>query len=296
MKCFAAVLVVFLLVLGISGCKKKQTETSGSEFQSIAPRTAPAAATGCPGVNANVGKNRARRRNAQFIRGKVSISIPAGAVTRETEIAIQPAQDESGESFGPVYQLSPEGTTFPQPVTLAWHLSDSDLSTTNLDNLIVRTKPASGVWHPQPDVQRDETAHTISVAANHFSQWGLAMTLRIEPSQAKVFAGDSVKIDAFVGETTLRPQPPDQGGPDIAPAAPPASNTGGDDLTAPTDSRHDIFKGAIWSVNGVPRGNSSVGVVDAPSLGSIGTRMPPTNLQLFGGRQRAQSKSGDSQF
>src|SRR5215470_6960193 len=71
MKCFAAVLVVFLLVLGISGCKKKQTETSGSEFQSIAPRTAPAAATGCPGVNANVGKNRARRRNAQFIRGKV---------------------------------------------------------------------------------------------------------------------------------------------------------------------------------------------------------------------------------
>ena len=93
------------------------------------------------------------------------------------------------------------------------------------------------------------------------------MTLRIEPSQAKVFAGDSVKIDAFVGETTLRPQPPDQSGPDIAPAAPPASNTGGDDLTAPTDSRHDIFKGAIWSVNGVPRGNSSVGVVDAPIIG-----------------------------
>jgi hypothetical protein len=186
--------------------------------------------------------------------GKLSISIPAGAVTRETEIAIQPAQDESGESFGPVYQLSPEGTTFPQPVTLAWHLSDSDLSTTNLDNLIVRTKPASGVWHPQPDVQRDETAHTISVAANHFSQWGLAMTLRIEPAQAKVFAGDSVKIDAFVGETTLRPQPPTR----VARTSPPPPLP----LQATISSRAP--SGASIVLLG---GNSSVGVVDAPIIG-----------------------------
>src|ERR1700745_346250 len=44
MKCLAAVLVVFLLVLGISGCKKKQPESSVSDFQSTAPRTAPSAA------------------------------------------------------------------------------------------------------------------------------------------------------------------------------------------------------------------------------------------------------------
>jgi hypothetical protein len=271
MKCLAAVLVVCSLVLGISGCKKKQTETPVSDYQAFPPKTAPASAQPAAPVlsptSAKIGPGGGTLNSSD---GKLSISVPAGALTTETEIAIQPAQDASGESFGPVYQLSPEGTTFPQPVTLAWHFSENDLSTTNLDNLIVRTKPANGAWRLQPDVQRDETAHTISVASNHFSQWGLAMSLRIEPSQAKVFAGDSIKVDAFVGETILSPQPPDQGGPGPA-LTTPASNIDGDDLTAPTkstDPRRDIFKNAVWSVNGVPRGNNTLGVVDAPITGS----------------------------
>ena len=271
MKRLAAVLVVFLLVLGISGCKKKQTESSVTDFQSTAPRTTPAVAQPVAPVltptSTKIGPAGGTLNSSD---GKLSISIPAGAVTTETEIAIQPAQDASGESFGPVYQLSPEGTTFPQPVTLTWHFSDGDLSITNLDNLIVRTKPVNGIWHPQSDAQRDETAHTISVATSHFSQWGLAMSLRIEPSQAKVFAGDSIRVDAFVGETSLSPQPPDQGSTGASTASP-ASNTGGDDLTAPTkstDPRHDIFKNVVWRVNGVPTGNNTVGMVEAPISGA----------------------------
>ena len=274
MKSLVCVIAVLVVAVGTSGCSKKKTETSASDSKQTlngAPRTSPVAAQlAAPVLTATSARIGPAGGALNSSDGKVSISIPAGALATETEIGIQPAEDASGEGFGPVYQLSPEGTTFPQPVTLSWHLSDSDLSTTNLENLIVRTKPTNGAWQPQPVVQRDESAHTISIAANHFSQWGLALSLRIEPSQAKVFVGDSIKVDAFVGETSLSPQLPDQGGPNISPA-PPVSSTAGDDLDAPaksTDARHDIFKNVTWRVNGVPTGNGTVGIVEAPISGA----------------------------
>lgn len=285
MKSLIAAPVIFLLALG--GCTKKQTERSVPDFKpgfNFAATTSPSAAqAAAPALVATTAKIGPAGGTLNSSDGKLSISVPAGEFATETEIGIQPSADASGESFGPVYQLSPEGITFPQPVTLAWHLSEDDLATTNLDNLVIGTRTANGGWQAQPAAQRDETAHTISVAANHFSQWGLLMSLRLEPPEATVYVGDSVKFRAFVGETDRSPLPADQ--------VPPASKTSTSgskrgsattsqgqsdpDLLAPpkpTDPRSGIFKITQWSVNGIPLGNSTLGLVQSPISGANSLR------------------------
>src|SRR5690349_15368018 len=156
-------LVCVILLLGVSGCKKKTEESSSTpdfggfkasgnmqprNVSATQEQAAPAAPVLTP-TSATIGPNGGTLASSD---GKLSLSVPAGAFASDTVVQIVPDSTAPEESLGPVYQLSPEGTTFAQPVTLAWHLSDEDLSTTNLDNLVVTTQMANGEWQPQPDV------------------------------------------------------------------------------------------------------------------------------------------------
>ena len=270
-------LICITLILVVSGCKKKTEESSAADFGgfkasvNMQPRNvsatqeqeAPAAPVLTP-TSATIGPNGGTLASSD---GKLSLSVPAGAFADDTVVQIAPDSNAPDESLGPVYQLSPEGTMFAQPVKLVWHLSDADLSTTNLDNLVVRTQTANGEWKAQPDVQRDEATHTISVATTHFSKWDLALTLRLVPTWAMTYVGDSIPINADVGETKLSPLPPDKvrdlkTAVDRAENAPDSSSD--DDLLAAPerDYRKGIFRNAVWRVNGVPLGNSTIGSID----------------------------------
>jgi hypothetical protein len=279
-------LALVMLLIGASGCKRKETELSfsssgpsGSGFRasaSLAPRaSSQATQPATPVLVATTASIGPRGGTLNSSDGKLSVSIPPGAFSADTVVQIQPTTSAPEQSFGPVYQLSPEGMTFPQPVTLAWHLSDADLAKTSLNNLIVTSKAANGVWEPQPDVQRDEATHTVSVGVSHFSQWDLALTLRIEPPEARLFEGDSIQLDAFVGETILSPlppgAPPSSNGPSAAPPSPAMPPNVDDDLlTPPTplDPRTNIFRNSLWRANGVPLGNFSIGTIDSHITGA----------------------------
>lgn len=171
--------------------------------------------------------------------GKVSLSIPAGAFAADTVVGIQPTTNAPEETLGLAYQLTPEGVTFPQPVTLAWHLSDDDLAKNSIDNLYVATRTANGTWEDQPGAQRDEATHTVSVAVSHFSLWALAQTLRIAPSESKVYAREFVLLTAAVG-TFPKQIPP---APDVGPK-PPAPKPPDDDL-------HGHGQPGVWHPQGL---------------------------------------------
>ncbi len=300
--------VLIILFLATLGCKhKKSEESSDADFGgfkanvNMKPRNvsvtqeqaAPAAPVLTP-TSATIGPNGGTLASSD---GKLSISVPAGAFASDTTVSVQPSEDPFRESLGPVYQLSPEGTTFAQPVKLVWHLSEADLSRTNLDNLMVRTQTANGPWEPQPDVQRDEATHTISVATAHFSKWDLALTLRLDPTENKVYVGDDTFIFAIVGESKYWPSAPDiqpnssqatnqSSSDDDLLSAPPPKGSSEDDLLAtphkgpndddllatPPDLRKGIFNG-VWRVNGIPFGNSTVGTIK-----------PIKNSQFNGGK------------
>ena len=267
-----------LVVLALSSCKKK-TERSPAEADSggfkasldMKPRNAsltrdpaqPPAPVLKP-TSAIIGQRGGTLASSD---GKLRVSVPAGALAGDTEVRIKPGTDEAGGSFGSVYELSPEGTTFAEPISLVWVLSDADLARTNLENLVVRSRESNGRWIVQSNVERNESDHTIRVSAKHFSQWDLAMTLRLQPSAAKVFIGDSLELAAYAGWTELSPPAPDKGE-TPAPAttargaARQSQSTSDDDLLAtPEDVRHGIFRNAVWRVNGEHCGTLKLGLI-----------------------------------
>jgi len=273
-----------LVVLALSSCKKK-TERSPAEADSggfkasldMKPRNAsltrdpaqPPAPVLKP-TSAIIGQRGGTLASSD---GKLRVSVPAGALAGDTEVRIKPGTDEAGGSFGSVYELSPEGTTFAEPISLVWVLSDADLARTNLENLVVRSRESNGRWIVQSNVERNESDHTIRVSAKHFSQWDLAMTLRLQPSAAKVFIGDSLELAAYAGWTELSPPAPDKGE-TPAPAttargaARQSQSTSDDDLLAtPEDVRHGIFRNAVWRVNGEHCGTLKLGLIKQNIIG-----------------------------
>lgn len=273
-----------ILVLAASGCKKKADQSpSPSDFGgfkanvSMQPRNASPTqdqlqppAPVLTATSATIGRTGGALASSD---GKLRVSIPAGAFASETEVRIQPKIDDLGESFGLVYELSPEGVTFSQPVTLAWNISDADLQRTNMDNLVVRSREANQHWKIQSNVERNGADHTIRVQAKHFSQWDLAMTLRIQPSFAKVFVGDSLELTAYAGTTDRSPDAPDNGSTSTTSGkggtgASQSQSTSDDDLlAAPEDHRHKIFWNAEWKVNGEHCGTHKTGYVKQNVIG-----------------------------
>lgn len=252
----------FVILIAVSfavftGCtKQKETEASLRAIadtsqqvpvppQHPAPDLTPTSATiGPKGATLSSSDNR------------LSLSVPPGALAADTQVSIQPTKG-SDDGLGTAYRLMPEGVTFSQPVTLAWHLSEEDLAQTNLDNLNVSSQAANGAWTIQEGTQRDEATHTLSVSVSHFSLWQLAQIMYIVPRASRVYVGDSLDL-SMDWDWKLYDK-----GPHPAPA--PDS----DDLTAPPGEPEEAKKlgiaieTAVWRVNGQAGGNHAVGTIKA---------------------------------
>src|SRR5215467_5663685 len=63
--------------------------------------------------------------------GNVELTIPAGALSSNTDISIQSVTNECPGSVGLSYDLTPNGTKFAIPVSLTFHYTDSAISETD---------------------------------------------------------------------------------------------------------------------------------------------------------------------
>jgi hypothetical protein len=150
----AVTIAVSFAVLG--GCTKhKDAETSIAGVADVVQPTPETPrqrqAPNLTPTSATIGPKGGSLKSAD---NRLSLSIPAGAFANDTEISIQPTKG-SEDGLGVAYRLTPEGITFPQPVTLAWHLSEEDLAQTNLDNLNVASQIAAGKWTIQEGTLRE---------------------------------------------------------------------------------------------------------------------------------------------
>jgi len=200
--------------------------------------------------------------------------------------------DTEGIALGPIYQLSPEGSSFAQPATLTWQLSNADLGGHTIADLVIATREQDGGWTRQP-ARRDGTAKTVQVSAAHFSGWVATWeqylpNFSISPEQANVMVTASLPLKIKLGyrehedDDLAAPGPkasPDNGVSDDELLAPPiaqkpspdnAADSEGvsdDDLLAPPAAKpktpHDPPRCTNWRVNGTLGRNSTWGTVHA---------------------------------
>ena len=136
--------------------------------------------------------------------GRLTLTIPADALSSATTISIQPVTNNAPLGLGFGYRLLPEGTTFAKPVVLTFHYDEQLLQQSPEDFLWIVTQAGDRSWNALLKSVLDKNAKTVAVTATHFSDWllGRFIDLSLTPASSKIRTGYSLqlKVTGFRGD------------------------------------------------------------------------------------------------
>ncbi|HEY3875795.1 MAG TPA: hypothetical protein VGM92_09980 [Candidatus Kapabacteria bacterium] len=128
--------------------------------------------------------------------GKVTLVIPAGALSSNQTIAISTKTDSNTcpQASGPEYDLTPNGLTFSKPVMLTLNY-DSTLPGSTAEIIGVASQEDTGGWYGWTGGTVDTVHQTVTVPITHFSSASAYVPYAITPSQDVVFTGESLAFE-----------------------------------------------------------------------------------------------------
>ena len=110
------------------------------------------------------------------IDGEVEVEIPAGALSVDMDITIQPITNNALNSNGNAYRFGPDGTTFTKPVKLTFPYTPS-VDGPPLTGIAFQDD--DGIWYSNGNYSWNETNHTVTTETTHFSDWATFDVLKI---------------------------------------------------------------------------------------------------------------------
>lgn len=184
---FLSFLVVFQLFI-VCSCKKNPDQPGRPVLLpgKVTPKGLPSGAA----VTKTIGSEGGTLSSAD---NGITIKIPAGAVAAPTLFSIQPITEEVPNGIGLSYRLEPEGLQFVHPVTLTFHYTDERVSQPEL--LFAAYQDAAGVWLAQPPTVVNATDKTVSIQADHFSDWSVFETLQLKVDRYNLAPGDEAHLE-----------------------------------------------------------------------------------------------------
>lgn len=166
MKISRKTLFVFLFWGGLLGCKENQDAVLPKN-ENVGGATEIGVPDG-PVVSKKIGPQGGAISSAD---NRVTLTIPAGALSKDTEISVQPVTNEAPNGLGAAYRFSPDGTTFAKPASLTFHYDPRSVSAISPEGFGIATQGADRRWYHTADVAVDTSAHTITSSMPHFSDW-----------------------------------------------------------------------------------------------------------------------------
>ncbi len=128
---------------------------------------------------------------------RLTISIPAGALTESKTISIQPIGNHCPAGAGKAFRLTPHGLTFAKAARITFQYSEHDVNSSAPEALQVAYQTDKGHWQAPVVKGLDTTSHAITVETTHFSDWALFKRIFINPLTAIVDPGSKVQLDVF---------------------------------------------------------------------------------------------------
>lgn len=203
------VLVIFLFLAGLPGCKESD--------QAVSPEKGNGGGATEVGVPAGtVANKRIGTAGGTIVSAdnQVVLTIPAGALSEEKEISIQPITNEAPNGLGLAYRFSPDGTTFAKPASLTLNYDPRRVVANSPDAFRIATQGADRRWYRTPGVSVDTIAHTITTEMPHFSDWTAYELFMMESisfeGENYVELGASVNVELLFANTVV-PIMPDEG-------------------------------------------------------------------------------------
>jgi hypothetical protein len=173
--------------------------------------------------------------------GRLTVTIPSGALAGNTTIGIQPLTNMAHGKIGKAYRLTPDGQVFLRPVTLTFAYTDPDLAGTAVGLLGAAFQTADSYWQWAGDATVNTATKTVSVGTSHFSNWSLVKSVQIFPATETVHVNGSADLEVTLCYDATSPDPLGY-----------QCEVGVFAMTEPIGD---------WSVNGKPGGDSGFGTV-----------------------------------
>jgi len=183
--------------------------------------------------------------------GRVTLTVPAGALTSDTTISMQPIANHAHAGIGGGVRLGPEGQLFADKVRLTFRYDESDLRGTDAQLLGVAFQRDDRLWQWVENPQVDTEARTVTVETHHFSDWSLVAGSQLRPLEATVEVGNTVRLQVTRCYVPLSPLSGPTG----------EEPLGFPCLDDPNDFMIRQYPVEDWSVNGVVGGSSVTGTV-----------------------------------
>jgi hypothetical protein len=188
------VLGAFICLITLQNCKKD--EVSGPDPQPFLTETGTVKAQGIPQGEITTKSIGAEGGKIASADGLISLTIPAGALSANTNISIQPISSTTPGGLGQAYRFLPDGQKFAKPVTLTMTYDPDSLRSGQPDVLQVVYQDAEGVWKAVKGTQVNTTEHTIAAPITHFSDWSAAEAYYLEVENNMLFYGQSTLMQA----------------------------------------------------------------------------------------------------
>jgi len=104
--------------------------------------------------------------------GVLDLVVPPNALASPVTFTIEKLEAWPAGALGPVFQISPSGTTFAVPSTVVYHYQPAHLGGTPLDRVLLATA-LGATWSQLAAQSTDPAAQTISAQTTHLSVFGL---------------------------------------------------------------------------------------------------------------------------
>jgi len=130
--------------------------------------------------------------------GRLQIAIPAGALTEDKLISVQPVEQTNIAGIGLSYRLTPHQLTFKKKVTLSLGLEEVAEQIGLPQTLGFAYQQEDQVWKYVGASRVDMVQKTISYETTHFSDWSLMNRLSLSPYEATVEPGQSQSVRALI--------------------------------------------------------------------------------------------------
>jgi len=179
--------------------------------------------------------------------GKMKIIIPAGAVSKKTTFSIQPATNLMPNGSGKSYQMEPSGIIFQVPLQIIFYYTDAETKGNSPELLAIAVQDDKGQWLTPNKVTTDTIAKIIKAEILHFSSYVLYEVASIYPESARLKVNGSLRLRITdVGHFT---------GGEVH------TYVNGIEVQQPLKVK--TRSAEVWKVNGIEKGNSTVGLISA---------------------------------
>jgi hypothetical protein len=142
--------------------------------------------------------------------GRFTITIPAGALSSDKTISVQPITNTNVAGTGVAYRTLPDGEIFAKPVTLTFHYTDEDTTGSFIEAMGVAYQDGKGIWQGSGG-SIDKVNKTFSVTTTHFTDWALFKYLELVPGSGSLDFNESISLTVYNNlelDELLIPLPP----------------------------------------------------------------------------------------